>query len=303
MIACVRWLLLVVGAKAQLILPLVERPYLLQPPLEARAFRLDSTKWALFIHIDLSEWMDYAFDSLLKVQMRLYGEEGRLIAETLLALPEAPKWQGPISWQLPPALANQWTYIEAFPETIPEKAFYARCYFPGHFVRAYPLQTGPWLSEPITLMDTAGRTHQLKVGDSLWQYFFEPARVDTAWPLLPYILTGYKPRWASTPCAWYLKGDSSQVFWTCALSTPPPKKLNLNPTRQAEARQRFSHTKPGDRTDFGLIYASWGPPDLRLYTTNMETWVYTKQKLSFVFERQGQDWVLQRRLEYQAVWK
>jgi hypothetical protein len=35
----------------------------------------------------------------------------------------------------------------------------------------------------------------------------------------------------------------------------------------------------------------------------METWVYTKQKLSFVFERQGQDWVLQRRLEYQAVWK
>jgi hypothetical protein len=52
MTAYVRWLLLVVGAKAQLILPLVERPYLFQPPLETRAFRLNSTKWALFIRIE-----------------------------------------------------------------------------------------------------------------------------------------------------------------------------------------------------------------------------------------------------------
>jgi hypothetical protein len=100
-----------------------------------------------------------------------------------------------------------------------------------------------------------------------------------------------------------VRGDTTQVLWTCGLAGPPPKKLNLPPTHRPDAQKHFSGFRPGDRTDRGLIYAKWGPPDLRLYTTSMETWVYARTKISFTFERKGHEWVLQRRLEYQAVWK
>ncbi len=304
MIVCVRWiLLLVAAAKAQLILPLVERPFAVRPSLEVRAFRVDSSWWAFVAHVDMGAWQDYAFDSHIQVQWRLYSEEGNLIAETLLSVPDTLSLQVHFRWRLPAALAAQWVYLEVFPETLPEKAHYTRLYLSGLPVQAYPLQSGLWLHSPLRLMESAGKVHQLSPGDSLWEVFFDSARVDTAWPLLPHILTDYKPRWAYTPCAWYIRGDTSQVFWTCGLPGPPPKKLNLSPTRRTDAQKRFAGFKPGDRTDPGLIYAKWGPPDLRLYTTSMETWVYTQARVSFTFERKGHEWVLQRRLEYQAVWK
>jgi len=297
----VRYLLLVAAAKAQLVLPIVERPYRLVPPLEVKAFRMDTTQWALVGRIEMTDWLDYAFDSLL--QVRLYAEDKQLLAETLLALPYSPTWRGHFHWPLSPTLSDRWAYLEAFPEGLPEIALYTRIYLPGSMVRAYPLSEGAWLTTPTTIFTVDSGAHETMPGDSLWESFFEPARVDTTWPPLPYVFTRPTSRRLYTTCAWYLKGDTSQVFWTCALPGTPPKKLSLNPARQVEARQRFAGPKPGDRSDFGLIYASLGPPDLRLYTTSMETWVYARQKLSFIFDRQGQDWILQRRIEYQAVWK
>jgi len=303
-IICVRWILLLgAAAKAQLILPLVERPFAVKPPLEARAFRIDSSWWALVARMELKTWQDYAFDSHIQVQWRLYSEEGKLIAETLLSVPDTLYLLVHFHWRLPAALAAHWAYLEAFPETLPEKAHYARLYLPAPLVQAYPLQPEPWLHSPLRLMERAGKVRQISLGDSLWEVFFEPAQVDTAWPLLPYILDDHKPRWAYTPCAWYVRGDTTQVLWTCGLAGPPPKKLNLPPTHRPDAQKHFSGFKPGDRTDRGFIYAKWGPPDLRLYTTSMETWVYTRTRISFTFERKGHEWVLQRRLEYQAVWK
>jgi len=300
----VRWtLLLVAAAKAQLILPLVERPFAVKHPLEARAFRIDSSQWTFVVQVEMGEWQDYAFDSLIQVQWRLYSEEGKLVAETLLLVPDTFSLPVHFRWHLPATLAGQWAYLEAFPETISEKAYYTRLYLPGFRVQAYPLQPVSWINSPLLLMDKAEKVYQLSPGDSLWNVFFEPARVDTAWPLLPYTLDTYKPRWAYTPCAWHLRGDTSQLFWTCELPGSPPKKLRLPPARRTDAQKRFAGLKPGDRTDFGLIYAKWGPPDLRLYTTSIETWVYTRARISFTFERKGQEWVLQRRLEYQAVWK
>ncbi len=301
--AFVRSLLLVAAAEAQLLLPLIERPYLIEPPLVGKAFRTDTNEWVIVSRIVRSDWMDYAFDSLVEVRFRLYEEGGRLIAETLMALPLSATWRGHFQWHLTPLIADQWTYLEAFPESVSEKASYTRLYFPGGVVSAYPIYESSWLSPPIQVVDTRGHLHQVMPGDSLWRVFFEPARVDTAWPSLPYVLTEYKPRWSDTPCAWYLRGDSTQVFWTCTLTGAPPRKLNLNPVRQVEALRSFASSKPGDRTDFGLIYAAWGPPDIRIYTTSMETWVYMKQKVSFTFERRQREWLLQRRIEYQAVWK
>ncbi len=299
----VRSLLLVAAAKAQLVLPILERPYLQRPPLEVKAFRIDSLQWAVVGRIEMANWLDYAFDSLIQVRFRLYGEDKQLLADTLLALPSQPTWQGHFHWLLSPALSDKWVYLEVFPDVLPEGAYHTRLYLPAGKVEGYPLSPGAWLTPPITIIAMGVHTYQVMSGDSLWQVFFEPARVDTSWPPLPYVLRKSIPRRVYTPCAWHLKGDTTQVFWTCALPGNPPKKLSLNPTWRQEARQRFSALKPGDRTDFGLIYASLGPPDLRLYTTTLETWVYTRQKLSFIFDRQGQDWILQRRIEYQAVWR
>jgi len=300
---CVYYLLLVAAAKAQLVLPIVERPYLLRPPVDVKTFRLDSTRWAIVGYLEMTDWLDYAFDSLIEVRFRLYDEDKQILAETLLALPAMTQWEGHFLWTLSPTLSDKWIYLGVFPEGFPEKAYYTRVYLPIGIVQAYPLSGGAWLTPPVKVVDGDGHFYWVMSGDSLWGYFFEPARVDTAWPLLPYLFTKYTARWTYTPCAWYLKGDSSQVFWTCAFSGTPPKKLSMNPTRRAEAQKRFASSKPGDRTDFGLIYAAYGPPDLRIYTTTMETWVYTQQKLSFTFDRQGREWVLQRRIEYQAVWK
>jgi len=301
--AFARCLLLVAAAKAQLVLPILERPYPQRPPLEVRAFRIDSLQWAVVGRIEMADWLDYAFDSLIQVRFRLYGENKQLLAETLLALPSHTVWKGHFQWSLSPTLSDKWVYLEAFPDGLAEGAYYTLIYLPGGIVRAYPLSEGAWLTTPITIITVEAQAYQAVPGDSLWRSFFEPAQVDTSWPPLPYVFTKYAPRWTYTPCAWHLKGDTSQVFWTCTLPGNPPKKLSLNSTWQLEARQRFASFKPGDRTDFGLIYASFGPPDLRLYTTTMETWVYTQQKLSFIFDRRGQDWILQRRMEYQAVWK
>lgn len=301
--AFARCLLLAAAAEAQLVLPILERPYLRQAPLEAKAFRIDSLRWVVVGRVEMAYWLDYAFDSLIQVRFRLYGEDNQLLAETLLALSSQPTWQGHFHWSLSPTLSDKWVYLEVFPEAFPEGACYTRLYLPGGIVQGYLLVTGAWLSPPITFFTLGGGAYQVMPGDSLWGVFFEPARVDTSWPPLPYVLSKSTRRRVYTPCAWHLKGDTTQVFWTCTLPGNPPKKLSLNPTWRQEARQRFSALKPGDRTDFGLIYASLGPPDLRIYTTTLETWVYVRQKLSFVFDRQGQDWVLQRRIEYQAVWK
>ncbi len=197
--------------------------------------------------MELETWQDYAFDSHIQVQWRLYSEEGKLIAETLLSVPDTFSLLVHFRWRLSAGLAAHWVYLEAFPETLPEKAHYARLYLPAPLVQAYPLQPEPWLHSPLRLMERAGKVHQLSLGDSLWEVFFEPARVDTAWPLLPYILDGYKPRWAYTPCAWVCAGRYHAGLldlWACWPSTQKAQPFPRLPDRCPEAFFRLQARRP-----------------------------------------------------------
>ncbi len=290
------------AVSAQPLLPLVERPFSSSPALWTRTSRIDSTLWAWTIQVKLSDWEDYAFDTLIEVRFRLHSEEKKTYADTVIALPMGALWRGSFLWPLSSDLAAQWIYLEAAPKEVPELALYARVYLPAGIAKAHVESLSALLSLPTALRLRDGRSLSLTPQDTLWSQFFEPALVDTALPALPYVLTSTKVRWIRIPCAWHLRGDTAQVFWTCGLPAPTYTK-RPNPTWQTEARFLFSDRKPGERTDFGLIYTAWGPPPLRLYTTTYETWVYPAQKLSFQFQREGSTWRLQRRLEYQAVWK
>lgn len=278
-----------------------------KPPLLAQAYCVSPQEWVIVAELDLAPWLPYAFDTLLPVRVQLATEEGTF-AETTLALPPISKWKGYWRWYLPGAPRQSWVALYAESPDAPEGPWFTRLRWPQKPLPLWVESASPHLSLPVRLHEIGKSWIELSPSDSAWKRFFTPALVDTALPLPPYVQKRPRSQIVPCPCAWYLREDTTRVWWTCAWphrtypapggSLPPPPE-----NRWEESFLQFSDRKPGDRSDRGLLYLFYGPPPVRLLTLQSEVWVYPDANASFHFVYEEGTWRLLRRLEYQGLWK
>ncbi|MCS6894677.1 MAG: GWxTD domain-containing protein [Bacteroidia bacterium] len=306
----VHYLLIVLGANyAQ---PLwIERAKEHQEPAPFRAqvYHIGTQEWVLFIHVDMEPWLPYAFDTVLTAKLQVFTEKG-LFAETLLTLPAINRWNGFLRGRFSESLSGQMTAIYLSSVDAPHEAYCTRAYWTSSRTTAWIEAESEILRPPIRVWNSDGQNWVIQPRDSLWGEFFTPASVDTSIPLPPYVLRS--PKRARPPvqmnCAWYLKGDTTRIFWTCDERRPfypcPGASFEAPPAEMwREAYLRFSDRKPGERTDRGMIYLFYGPPNLRILSPKREIWVYPEENISFHFVWENGGWRLVRRLEYQSLWK
>lgn len=297
--------LILLVAKAQLTFPLIERPFLEEPPFIAKAFQLSSKQWAFCIRVRLEPWLDYAFDSTLPLRLRLYLEKA-LVAETLITAQAASSWEASFVWSFE-GVGGQFYFLEVSAAEVEGLSQVSRVWLPPYKVKRWIASPESHLPPTLTVLSEGGKRDTISPASPLWPSVFVPALVDTSKPLPPHVLK--KPREAITamPCAWYVKGDSSQVFWSCAMTLSPyasgTSRWSWDPERAQRANLLFSSHKPGSRTDQGLLYIFLGPPALRLLEPTREVWVYPELSAAFTFLWNGRSWQLQRRLEYQNLWQ
>lgn len=301
------WLLLLLGAKAQGFWIERSEEWATQP-LQAMAYQIAPQKWAVVASLALEEWLPYAFDTTIAVRFQL-ADEKAIVAETTLSLSARSHWQGYFFWQLPEKLKKNAFFLIATPTEGPESKYATWLFWPEAITPLWIEQATPFLGDSVRLHWGEGPARLSRRGDSLWQKAFRPALVDTSLPLPPYVLK--KPKKTQkvfSPCAWYLGGDTSRIFWSCVWPGrpyPAPGASFPAPPQSVgkEAFFRFSDIKPGERTDRGLVFLFLGMPSVRLRSPTQEIWVYPEREVSFYFSFSGGTWVLSRRLEYQALWK
>ncbi len=274
---------------------------------QAQVYRPTASEWALVLEVNMQRWLPYGFDTVIPLHLSVVGEKG-LMAETTFTLPAQPVWRGPVAWQAPVALAGQVTALYLRCPEGPEDPLYTRAYWPEAITPDWVASPSLILSLPALLYTAQGETLRVQPGEPGWERAFLPARIDTSLPLPPYLLRKKPPKvLVSSPCAWYLRGDTTRVFWSCpwpATSYPCPGASRPSPPDSVwkKAFAYFSDRKPGDRSDRGLIYLFYGEPTLRLLTPTREVWVYLRQEVSFHFSYRAGSWELLRRLEYQRLW-
>ncbi len=297
--------LLVLCAKAQLTLPLIERPFLEAPPLSAKAFRLPGERWALSLQVQLEPWLDYAFDSTFTLRLRLYSEK-TLVAETLLTTQACNVWTGSFIWSFE-AVGGKFYFLEASAAEAERLSHVCRLWLPPHVVQRWIAAPDGWLPPVVAVYTSEGERDTLSLASPRWQSVFRPARIDTSAPLPPHVQKKGRSAFISTRCAWYVEGDSSQVFWSCVQGILPyasgTSRWAWHPERAKRASLLFAGHQPGARTDQGLLYIFLGPPALRLLDLEREAWVYPDLSAAFNFTWNGRRWQLQRRLEYQSLWQ
>lgn len=274
---------------------------------QAQAYRIAENKWVLVLRAQVQPWLPYAFDTLMPLHLSLVAEGG-VKAETTFMVPAQPLWQGFLEWTLPISLAGRMGALYLHCAEGPPDPLYTRVYWPEAITPTWVESPTSVLSLPVRLHTAAGETLWVQPGQPGWEKGFLPARIDTSVPLPPYVLRK-KPTKAvvPSPCAWYLRGDSARIFWSCAWpGTPYPCPGAKRPAPPEAAWKAaslyFSDQKPGERSDRGLIYLFYGEPTLRLLTPTREIWVYLHQEVSFHFSYRAGSWELLRRLEYQRVW-
>ncbi|MEN3040761.1 MAG: GWxTD domain-containing protein [Bacteroidia bacterium] len=306
----VLWLLIASGAKyAQPIW--IERPKGAQehPLFRVQVYHIGWSDWVLFLQVEAEPWLPYSFDTTLTVRLQVFTEK-ELAAETLVTLPAISHWEGFLRGRFPELLSGQMTAICISATDAPHEAYCTQAYWPSGRTMAWIEAAEAVLRPPVRVQTLGGESWVTSPGDSLWIEIFIPAAIDTSTPLPPYVLRSRQRR--SSPvllgCAWYLKGDTTRVFWTCeakrsfypcpgATMSPPP------PETWSEAYLRFSDQKPGERTDRGMVYLFYGAPRLRLLSPRREIWIYPEENVSFHFVWEKGSWQLVRRLEYQNLWK
>lgn len=278
------------------------------PPLQVQVYRLTPEEWILFLQVNMETWLPYAFDTVVPVRMQVHTEEG-LAAETLLSLPAQPIWSGAVRGHFPSTLAGQMTVITLSYSDAPTGPFQTRAYWQSGYTTHWIESVTVMLAPPVRIYSLSGESWLALPGDSLWQMVFSPAAVDTSLPELPFVIRrGRRPPLpVPCKCAWYMRGDSSVIFWTCEKPFPPyrlPVASRNTPRAEdwQEAHRLFSDRKPGERTDRGLVYLFYGQPPLRLYTPTQEVWVYPREGVSFHFVWEKGTWRLLRRMEYQGLW-
>ncbi|MEN2993568.1 MAG: GWxTD domain-containing protein [Bacteroidia bacterium] len=277
------------------------------PPLVGRLYRTAPREWVFYCQIRLEPWLPYVFEGKVPVLWSFTTAEG-LKVDTLVHLPYEPVWAGAIQAHLPSEMAGNNLGVQASCTEAPGLSYYCNVWCPEGISRGWVEAFTPVLTPPVRvhLDSLAGLA---RPGDSLWQRVFCPAQVDTTPPLPPYVVRRRRrpPKPVYLGCTWYLRGDTTQIFWTCSEPLPPyrlPSAAQKHWRQRAPlAYQRFSAHKPGERSDRGLIYLVYGEPSLRLLTPQQETWVYLPLQLSFYFRAVGGDWELVRRLEYQGWWE
>ncbi|MCX7606648.1 MAG: hypothetical protein N2170_05205 [Bacteroidia bacterium] len=304
----VLWLCLVLVADAQDIW--IERA---SPDMGSKfsvqIFRIDTSWWVLCLQVKLEEWLPYAFDTVISVSLRVQSEKGEA-AETTFSLPARPIWEGSLGWYTSSISPGSMVALYLSCPEASEGPLYARALWPCICTPNWVETSTCVLRLPVKVRYRDVFVGQALPGDSIWSAIFVPADVDTTPPAPPYLLRPYRKRSKSvpSPCAWYLKGDSSRIFWTCrwppanyaspGATLPPPSA-----EKWEVAFHRFSDIKSGERSDRGLIYLFYGTPPILLLTPVREVWVYPREGVSFHFFYEGGTWHLQRRLEYQSVWK
>lgn len=273
------------------------------PLLQARAYRISAKEWVLYMRADLERWMPYVFDSVFSVRLSLHSDKG-LEAEATLTLPAQRHWQGAWRGELPPRLADKPFILRlSYPEAA-EDFLFTWIYLPKGITGLWIASAENVFSTPVLIYDTLSKTYPLSAQDTLWLQFFEPAEVDTSAPLLPYIQRKLrKAKLSPHSGAWYLRGDSSQVFWQGYQPTRYGALANVADSLLQRAFQLFSDTKPGERSDRGLVYLAWGLPPVEILSPFHCIWVYPEKGLTFHFRWRRGTWQLDRRLEYQAAWQ
>ncbi|MCS6789462.1 MAG: hypothetical protein NZ580_00570 [Bacteroidia bacterium] len=282
---------------------LLRGPEVSYPPLQARAYRTTAKEWVIYLRADLERWMPYVFDSVFSVKITLHSDKG-IEAEGTLTLPAQRHWQGVWRSELPPRLAGKPFILRlSFPEAA-EDFLFTWIYLPKAVTGSWIASSDNVLSSFISLHDTFGRAYKISPQDSLWQIFLHPAEVDTSAPLLPYIQRkAEKSKPVPHPGAWYLRRDSSQVFWHGYQPAPYSLLPKVTDSLLQRAFQLFSDTKPGERSDRGLVYLAWGPPPVEILSPFHRIWVYPEKGWSFHFRWRKGTWHLDRKLEYQAAWQ
>lgn len=278
------------------------------PPLQAQAYRISPEEWVFAVKLNLTSWLPYGFDSSVPIRAELIDEKGPL-AETLFTVPLEPHWQGSWRWKLTHQPHSAWVGLQVSCPEAPEEPFFTRFVWPVELTGFWIESASTLLTPPVEVKRPDGTAEKVSPGQARWEAYFVPAPVDTSLPLPPYVLKRKKkPPFVSSSCAWYLRGDTSRVFWTCRwparpYAAPGGTLPQPAPDQWEAAFQRFSDRKPGDRSDRGLIFLFVGEPPLRLLTLSSEVWVYPEERLSFHFVYEEGSWKLVRKLEYQGLWK
>ncbi|MCS7297982.1 MAG: GWxTD domain-containing protein [Bacteroidia bacterium] len=279
------------------------------PPFQAQVYRLSLDTWAIVLRIHMEAWLPYVFDTLIPLQLQISTAKGWTV-ETLITLPPVPQWEGSIIGRFPASLAGEMTTLSIHFSEAPEGPLYTRTHWRSGYTPIWIESVSCVLSPPVRLRSAEGRSWIASPGDSLWKAVLLPAEVDTSIPALPYLVGRHRrsPPLVGLDCAWYLRGDTTQVFWTCGenrlfYSLRGSRHTSPPPSRWQEAYQLFSDKKPGERSDRGLIYLFYGPPPLRLLSSHREIWVYPEENVSFHFMWEKGEWQLMRRLEYKAIWE
>jgi GWxTD domain-containing protein len=102
-------------------------------------------------------------------------------------------------------------------------------------------------------------------------------------------------------------------FWikTCNNKEKARELIKIWYNRATYSNYYFTSYKKGIKTDRGMIYTVFGPPDDIKYFDDAEKWIYinTKNisKLEFIFVKQpnsisNNDYVLIRKSKYEAIW-
>lgn len=103
-------------------------------------------------------------------------------------------------------------------------------------------------------------------------------------------------------------------YWLRMLNADPEKArqiIRLYYRQYKEANMMFTNYKEGWKTDKGMIFLIYGPPQQVSAGQDVEQWTYTNKnnfsKITFTFRRQAnpftdQHYVLVRYLEYEPLW-
>lgn len=103
-------------------------------------------------------------------------------------------------------------------------------------------------------------------------------------------------------------------FWLSTNDDPAVARslIKIYYNRVLYSNIQFTTTREGWKTDRGMIYVVFGPPEILHIGDNYEEWIYvdgfSDRELVFIFEKKANplsdnDYVLQRNIDYKQHWK
>lgn len=273
-------------------------------PLEVLSWRLSDTTIQQVIRVPTYAFREIFFDDSLKVEL-IFSCEGMppQIYHTVSAQSETLHFT--CSWKVLPGQRG-WSLLFRAEGSSAE----------GFAIGHLPPAPYPWTVWGMKVFAWQKDTFREVPLDS-FSLLLRPYLYDTSYPTAPHVWRRKSKTKSplSNVGAWYLPG---LYVWQKDRPLYPPYKYlqkqgalsdslqELWLSRVKYAATTFSRTKPGERSDRGLIWIFMGPPSAILYAYHRQIWIYENlfgQTVFWEFSFEAEEWKLLRRSEYQPIWQ